>query len=219
MAHKLIKDDKISLAFKPYVPVESQYTLEELGQMKNTIDEATDLQKSLGLGVPNPSKIKAAITKMERYQLVDKILALNPKQYTLVSLEDDKVLPRFKYRGANTARKIAVEIGNRVFSKPPEVVMVELGPGISKIRCNGSSRMSSAYEADIPSIPMEGLKRVQQVRQVDESLDIHLVYLPSWKAIPQLDPVLLVECGNQFIKIYEWGGDLDLVNSLISPID
>lgn len=216
MVTSLVKDGKIILPSKSYAPTKLKYTTEQLADIQGNMAKAKALQESLGLGVPSQSGLLAAVKKAERVQLIKEILNLNPDYY-VVKLPNRKELPLFAVnRSKNTA--FCVDGAFRNIKDPPEVVLVKLAPGLSSIECTLSPNMRS-YKASIPAIPLEGLEKAQEIRSLDSELDIYMAYLPSWEAKPQIDPVLLVECGGEFIHFYEWGGDVDLINGMLKRVD
>lgn len=214
MVTSLVKDGKITLPSKSYAPTKLKYTTEQLVDIRGNMAKAKALQESLGLGVPSQSGLLAAVKKAERVQLIKEILNLN-SDYYVVKLPSRKELPLLTARqGASIAYSVDGVFFNR--KKPPEVVMLKLAPKISSIEC---ATGSTSYRANVPAIPLEGLERAQEIRSLESELDIYMVYLPSWEALPQIDPILLVECGGEFIHFYEWGGDVDLINGMLKRVD
>lgn len=216
MATSLVKEGKITFPSKHYSPTKLKYTTEQLVDIKENMSKAKALQESLGLGVPNQGGLVTALKKAERVHLIKDILGLN-SDYYVVKLPSRKDLPLFAVsRSKITA--FCVDGAIRNIKDPPEVVLVKLAPGLSSVECALSFNMRS-YKASIPAIPLEGLERAQEIRSLDSELDIYMAYLPSWEAKPQIDPVLLVECGGEFIHFYEWGGDVDLINGMLKRVD
>ena len=207
--HELIKDDRIQLKDKKHMETKCVYTEAELSKMDEACEATFNLQKELGLGVPDASGIKRGISNVKQRKILDEILQSNNEFY-LVELPDEKILPRF----TRASNGLMEEQSNTRFDTPPLLAIAKLAKDVRNIRCNGNGK---DYQAPIPLIPRAALEKAAQLRTKDENIEFHIAYMPSWEPVPQRDPILLAKIANEYIAVHGWGGDKEVLDEFIVP--
>lgn len=207
--HPLIQEDRIVLKDKDYRPSGGFFNEESIKRLEHEVDEAAALQESLGLGkvaMTSVESLKFAATESRQVKILDKILRENPS-FRVVELPEATVLPRFTRKNGNQME----EESRTRFDTPPLLIVTKLD-GTDSIRCSGNSK---DFVANVPLIPLEGLKKLKPILDQDRNIEVHLAMMPSWEEAPQRDPILMVKLAGEYVAVHSWGGDVELLQEYI----
>lgn len=166
-------------------------------------------QKYLGLGDPAGSieRTKRALRSTIYMAHANEL----SKLFQPVEPPDPKYFPR------------AEKFSDR-FPKPPEIVICQLGPGVTHARCSAGHSTSiwgaRNYEAPIPVIPNTVIELASRAKKICPDIEFHLLFRPAWEEAPQEDPVLLgrVPEINEYFEIGWWDGDAALIKEFLTEI-
>lgn len=201
-----LKDDRIVV---PELNVKRRLIPQDMAKRFDAVkelDAASIKQERLGLGVPrvdlNPKLDKV---RKETYQYNKSRLL--KAGYKMVINPPEEFFPRFNDKGQTT----------KTFLKnPPTLAMVHLSKGLQNITCSVNGKGGrEEFNAPIPRFPAKAVDEVEKVKALAPDSEFHLLYMPSWSAVPQRDPVLLAKTGGKFFYVYGWLGDKAIIDTIL----
>lgn len=176
------------------------------------LSAAAQLQAQMGLGNPKAA-VETKKNEFSKMQLLSQAENLAEK-FKSIKEPSEKFFPRFAMESG--MRRIGNMASGSCRGRLPELVMVKLEAGIEKVYCrleSAGSGVKSNYEAPIPVMPLTALELAKRAKECAPDAQFHLLFMPSWEAAPQRDPVLVAHIPgtNEWFQVAEWDGDRELI--------
>lgn len=164
------------------------------------LDEASGKQLELGLGIPR-SDLNPELEKVRKEIYAYNRSRLLKAGFKMVIDPPEKYFPRFATGKVPTFAK-----------KPPVLAMAHLTKDLNRIACTVNG---NRFEAPIPRFPAPAIQAVEQVKALAPNAEFHLLFLPSWGAVPQRDPILLAKVQGKYFQLAAWGTDVQALEAAL----
>lgn len=170
-------------------------------EVMKELDRAAEKQKALGLGIPR-ADLSPEVEKLRKEIYEYNRSRMMKAGFSMVAEPPVEYFPRFS-NGKITSIK-----GN----KPPLLAMAKLEPGLARITCSVNGKN---FKAPIPRFPAKAIEEVKKVKALAPNAEFSLLFMPSWGAVPQRDPMIVAKVQGKYFRVYAWDNDLDAIEKAL----